>query len=58
MGRVKCIHYNTCIASEEYLCIDPKCPLNKKVQKKEDDERLEAVRKLLDERRIGNDRTK
>lgn len=49
MKRVKCIHYNTCISSAEYLCSDPKCPLNKKVIKKEDEERIERVRKAIDE---------
>ena len=49
MKKVKCIHFNTCVATEEHLCSDPRCPLNKSILQKEDNERLELIRKVIDD---------
>jgi len=47
---MKCPHYSICVAqSSDTLCSDLRCPLNKKIHEKEEEDRLLGVKKILDD---------
>jgi len=45
---MNCQHYHICISKNGSLCEDSKCVINKKQRLKENEERLQEVRRLLD----------
>jgi hypothetical protein len=47
---MNCQHYHICISENGSLCEDSKCIINKKQRLKENEERLQKIRRLLDKR--------
>lgn len=47
---MNCQHYHTCISGNGSLCRDSKCIINKKQRLKENEERLQEIRRFLDKR--------
>ena len=50
---MNCQHYHICISKNGSLCEDSKCVINKKQRLKENEERLQEVRRLLDNYKKG-----